>query len=670
MLKREKNTEKPPGNQNTDSNPQSAIAFLKRLAPFSPDIETILLFVGLTATAVAKQTVLARIRQSFFLPDLISVMVPDLFFFLSLYVLFCLLYMLRPSRSTARLILILAVLTTVWSFLNALWLMRSGAQLQPGILILFARDFKHLWPLVQNYLTDRIGWIIMLTVLPVLTGGFFCWRFVHPPSIPKQKKGYVYRISTSIALILIVVLTDAVFGTVRLSSQGEVLGFSSHFNALTCLKHDLCSNSNPSVETRNIPTAGQRKITLIEEGDTQLPNIVIVLLESVSWDAFSRHAEVMPFLHTLAREGAEFTKTRVPVTHTTKAIWAVMTGNDPVIEPGYVEAIPEGTKYETLATILSRYGYRSAFFQTAKGTFECAPGLCSNLGFDWAWFRENIEDDSAHLGYLSADDCRMIQPALDWITKEKTPFLLVTITSVSHDPYDVPSWFAEQKTDPYEKYIDSLSYTDYFLRQLSQKLTTAGLNENTILCVIGDHGTGFEGDRNQVRWRPLEKVIRVPWLIHWPRNILPGTKIEWPVSQIDVAPTILKLINFNIKNAGFQGFDALSEANPQRKFYFSSWYRNSPMGFVQGNKKIVYWPYQDKIFEFDLKQDPEEKNPIEITHDLSKQLKQQIVEWRQGSMISIDPKKHTQQLLYDYWQTFSIGEKAWAYYIPKAFKQK
>jgi len=263
----------------------------------------------------------------------------------------------------------------------------------------------------------------------------------------------------------------------------------------------------------------------------------------------------------------------------------------------------------------------------------------------------------------------MIKPALEWIEREQSPFLVVMITSVSHDPYDVPSWFAGKELDPYKKYVNSLSYTDYFLRQFKQELSTSGLNDNTMFCIIGDHGTGFEGDHNQARWRPLEKVIRVPWLIHWPGHFAGGTKIEWPVSQIDVAPTILKLLDFNIEKAGFQGLDALVEGDPQRIFYFSSWYRNSPLGFVQGDRKVVYWPYQDKVFEFNLKSDTEEINPIEITSEPSIKIKQQIIEWQQASKINIDAKKHTQQLLYNHWQTFSIGEKAWAYYIPGAFRQ-
>ena len=95
------------------------------------------------------------------------------------------------------------------------------------------------------------------------------------------------------------------------------------------------------------------------------------------------------------------------------------------------DAYSEAKPYESLATILGRTGYRTAFFEMSKGNFECAPGFFSNMGFDWAWFRENLEDPSAYIGYLGGDDCRMIEPAFEWIKAGARPFFLLMITSVA-----------------------------------------------------------------------------------------------------------------------------------------------------------------------------------------------------------------------------------------------
>jgi len=78
----------------------------------------------------------------------------------------------------------------------------------------------------------------------------------------------------------------------------------------------------------------------------------------------------------------------------------------------------------------------------------------------------------------------------------------------------------------------------------------------------------------------------------------------------------------------------------------------------------VYWPYLEKIFEYDLKLDPNEDNPITVPSDGSKRFKKDILSWKEASRVEIDTRYSTNQLLYSHWQTFSAGRSAWAYYMP------
>jgi len=308
-----------------------------------------------------------------------------------------------------------------------------------------------------------------------------------------------------------------------------------------------------------------------------------VLLESVSHSVTSLSGtaeKTTPFLARLAREGVEFRTTRVPMPYTTKAFWSTLTAVTPTSDVHNVEAVPIDEPYEGLPSILARVGYRSAFFEMSKGNFECAPGFFKNLAFDWAWFKENLQDPSAHIGYLGGDDCRMIESAIEWVKENGRPFLLMMLTSIAHDPFDVPQWFEKPKEKEYDKYLQTIRYTDYFLEQLYTALHANGLDENTLLCIIGDHGTSFSTERAKGRWAPREEVIRVPWVIHWPGHLSPAKVVEWPCSQLDVTPTILNLIGFDIGSAGFDGRDALAEPNSQRRVYFSSLVPGSPAGFV------------------------------------------------------------------------------------------
>ena len=447
----------------------------------------------------------------------------------------------------------------------------------------------------------------------------------------------------------------------------EILGFSSHWYALTSSIPRFGKNKYSGLQTRNIPKAGERQIGLPESPVEQLPNVILILLESISHSVTplaNPNLDTMPYFAHLADEGVEFKETRIPTPQTSKAFWAVLTSTPPVIAADYAEAIPADQPYESLCSILAKVGYESAFFEMSKGTFECAPSFFNNLGYNWAWFRENLKDPSAHLGYLAGDDCRMIEPAFEWIESRDGPFLLTMISSVAHDPFEVPSSFAQAAKNEYDKYLQAVRYTDYFLQQFCDKLKERRLDKNTILCIMGDHGTSFRVQQGAGRWIPYDEVIRVPWIIRWPGHITAGEKITWPCSQLDVTPTLLGLMGFDISQAGFDGKDAFVSSNPNRRIYFSSWHSNSPRGFIEGNRKIMYWPYHDKVFTYDLQTDPNEQNPVEMSLDDAKQIKHDIITWQEKTQIKIDAKRCTEDFLYSHWQVFSSGRKAWGYYVP------
>ena len=200
---------------------------------------------------------------------------------------------------------------------------------------------------------------------------------------------------------------------------------------------------------------------------------------------------------------------------------------------------------------------------------------------------------------------------------------------------------------------------------ISGSTTSNGYGENTLLCVMGDHGTTFRSEMDFARWRPYEEVIRVPWVIHWPGHVEAGRKIDWPCSQLDVTPTILSLLGFDISRAGFEGRDELVEGEADRRMYFSSWYSERPIGFVEGERKVVYWPYVDKVFEYDLGEDPGEDRPLKVEGERAERAKREIMDWQNTSQMVIDPRRQTEDFVYDHWRTLSAGSSGWAYYLKE-----
>jgi len=633
-----------------------------------PRIESTLLILGLVCTVYGKAVALRPYGAAGLVGLTASVAVPDLVFFAGVALLIRCLYTVRPSPFCARCALVIAACVAVWSALNTCWLMTAGVQLQPGILALFVNDFNDIWPLARAHLLQGLVRIISLAAGALVIGGLFVWAFLRPAKVHNSRRHHL-RVAVVLGIVVVGLLLarGPLRPSVPPSFTAEVLDFSSHWYALECVLGGFGRQSYPLCHSPNIYLAGAREITAPSGPAEELPNVVLILLEGVSHSVTSlsgRLGQTTPTLARLAAEGVEFRTTRVPVPYTNKAYWATLTGTVPVIATDEVEAVPVAKPYEGLPTILKRVGYRAGFFEMSKGNFECAPGFFSNLGFDWAWFRENLEDPSAYVGYLGGDDCWLIEPAIEWAKQEDGPFLLMMITSVAHDPFDVPEWFEEPAEGIYEKYIQTIRFTDYFLGQFCGRLREEKLDGNTILCVIGDHGTSFRTRRQKGRWIPYEEVIRVPWVISWPGHLEPGQVIEWPCSQLDVTPTILSLVGFGIERADFDGRDALQRPDGVRRFYFSSLLANSPAGFVEQDTKIVYWPYIEKVFRYDLVADPNEENPTLIPSPRKEAIIEDIRRWESKSQIAVDVKRHTKRFLFSHWQVFSIGRSAWAYYVP------
>ncbi len=633
-----------------------------------PRPETVILLLAFCWTVGAKLVVVQRHKPEHSAAVWSEVAVSDLVFFAGLLTLIRLAYALGQHRWAARCALAATALVLGWALANAAWLLATGAQLQPDILQALSHDPLEFWPVVRTHLSKRLSYAIPIGLTVLLGVGWLCWRLARPLTVPAGRRRHL-GCALAAGVVFAVALLGQAFARpgARLGLPGEVLSFSSHWYALISTLTGGSDYADVQTQARHLPRAGERRVGLPRARSDELPNVVLLLLESVSYSASALDDPArgtMPHLAALASQGVEFRSTRVPVSQTTKAFWSVLTGTTPDLEPDYVEAVLADEPYDGLPSILARCGYRSAFFEVSKGSFECAAGLFANLGFDWAWFRENLGDPSAHLGYLGGDDFLMLAPAFEWVDAGSEPFLLMVITSVAHDPYAVPEWYGQVDGDVRAKYLHSVGYTDAFIGALCEQLQARGLDERTILCVMGDHGVGFRSQDRFGRWVPLEEVIRVPWVMRWPGHLPAGRRFDWPCSQLDLTPTVLSLIGFDISRAGFEGRCALTPCDPQRRLYFSSWFAGSPSGYIEGSVKYIYWPYNDLLYRYDLASDPGEESPQSVTGRQKERAAAELARWRRQAQFVIHPRRFRERLAFDHWRAFSAGRSAWAYYVP------
>ncbi|MCF7976254.1 MAG: sulfatase-like hydrolase/transferase [Phycisphaerae bacterium] len=562
------------------------------------------------------------------------------------------------KRWVFRTATIVAAITCTWSVINAAWIIRTGVQILPvEVLPLFRDPLNHLDVIGINLLKMPLAATALLG--PSMVALTFFFAVLAKPTQPAYTNRTLFkaRVIAVAIFITMAIPSGASLAQRYRSSQVATSGF--HYNAqLKALTSMVMPDASPIsredllTAKRVFPTEDQ--VFLPENHKIKRLNVVFVILESIQYAQTSfagPDRNPTPFLKSLAEQGVVFTQMRSTLTHTSKAIFSLMSGRYPCASQDVMEAVPTDQPYASLATILERHGnYRTAYFQSAKGTFESRPSLIKNLGFDEFWSREDMNDPNVHLGYLAADEFATIEPLANWIAEDtSTPFCATLLLSAAHDPYEVPTWYGEPAKEPLDRYKQVVTYTDSFLKALDDKLQTLGLKDNTVLCIVGDHAEGFgeHGKRGHERIG-FDEVLRIVWTMRSPQGITPGTQIHDPVSSIDVLPTLLSVLGYDCESAHFDGLNALETLGPRRVF-FSGWVPEGPAGYVKDGIKYVHTPSLDEVTIFDLVQDPLEINGLMATPEQAQAVQEEVIAWRKSTLVHISTEARGNTVVFNNW---------------------
>jgi phosphoglycerol transferase MdoB-like AlkP superfamily enzyme len=135
-----------------------------------------------------------------------------------------------------------------------------------------------------------------------------------------------------------------------------------------------------------------------------------------------------------------------------------------------------------------------------------------------------------------------------------------------------------------------VKYTDYAIGRFIKECSKKPWFDNTVFIIVADHCASSAGKTEL----PVNKY-HIPMMIYSPKNIAPG-KMERLMSQIDIGPTLLGLLNFSYSSKFF-GYD-IFKLEPGRERIFISTYQS--LGFIKEDKLIILYP-QQKVKAFQIK---------------------------------------------------------------------
>ncbi|AIF81845.1 sulfatase [endosymbiont of Acanthamoeba sp. UWC8] len=314
-------------------------------------------------------------------------------------------------------------------------------------------------------------------------------------------------------------------------------------------------------------------ITRIIKANTPIDhkNIMLVVMESMSAEymqAFGNNENLTPNLDRLANEGLFFTKLYATGTRTVRGLEAITLSIPPT--PGQSIVRRGGNEnLFSLGFILKDHGYDTKFIYGGFGYFDNMNAFFSVNGFDVV-DRTNLDDKEVQFANIwGVCDEDLFKRAIVEADKSYTTgnkFMQLIMTTSNHRPFTYP----EGKIDipSHSGRSGGVKYADYSVGKLIESAKEKPWFNDTIFVFISDHtaGAGGKVELNLNKYH-------IPMIIYAPNSIKPQ-KHNDIASQIDLAPTLLGLMNFSYYTKFF-GKDLLNSKV------------NSPYAFISNYQKVA-----------------------------------------------------------------------------------
>lgn len=221
----------------------------------------------------------------------------------------------------------------------------------------------------------------------------------------------------------------------------------------------------------------------------------------------------------------------------------------------------------SLQRLLAERGYASATFHVNDVSFWDRNKLYPALGFDKYYDQPYYTDD--HFNDFGASDEELYRVGTEKLAKLRDagqPFYAQFVTASGHYPFQVPD---DRKRLSLPKgldgtflgdYLQAVSYTDYALGTLIERLKAEGLWDNTMLIVYGDHfgvqpekaDDAFIQSQLGIPYDSRVSRFNIPLLMHVPGAA--GGRIETTGGQLDIMPTAAGLLGISLQDENFTAF--------------------------------------------------------------------------------------------------------------------
>ncbi len=322
------------------------------------------------------------------------------------------------------------------------------------------------------------------------------------------------------------------------------------------------------------------------DGAEKRLNVVLVIEESLSAEyltSFGNTQGITPNLDRLAKESLFFTHLYATGTRTVRGLEALTLSMPPLPGTSIVKR-PKNENFVSWGSVMKEKGYDNKFIYAGHGYFDNMNYFYATNGFTTI-DRTNFSKDEITFtnawGVCDEDLFLKVIREADLSHGNKKPFFSVVMTTSNHRPFTYP----DNKIDIPSKTGRSggVKYADYAIGRLLAEAKMKPWFNDTIFVIVADHCAG-----SAAKLALPVKNYEIPLFIYAPAIIKPQT-VDRMMSQIDVAPTLLGLLNFRYTSA-FIGKDIMTADAWIERAFISTYQK---LGYIQDDKLLVLGPKKE-----------------------------------------------------------------------------
>ena len=306
-----------------------------------------------------------------------------------------------------------------------------------------------------------------------------------------------------------------------------------------------------------------RKITA--RGPRKKLNVVVVVGESLSGEylkAFgaAKGPGTTPNLNALADKSLFFNRFYASGTRTVRGLEAITLSIPPLPGTSLIKR-PDNGDFFSWGSVMRGLGYTNKFIYGGHGIFDNMNAFYAANGFgivDRTDFSGDEVSFSNVWGVCDGDLFSKTIKEADADFKTGKPFFYLLMTTSNHRPFTYPDGKIDIPASSQSR-TGALKYSDYAIGELLKAASGKPWFKDTVFVFTADHCANSAGKTEIPVFR-----YHIPLLIYSPANIKPA-KVDTLTSQLDLAPTMLGLLNVSYESRFF-GRDALAVKNGGRAF--------------------------------------------------------------------------------------------------------